>query len=282
VEIPGLVAGKLSHTTSGITLVFGGLSSHKGIVDCREPTGMLFILVAKAAQNIRLAVHGLTLGYYSGAITLLRTSLEALQYGTLFIREPLALKRWIILQLRIDQCEKTIPPDLQSQRRRFDGAVIQAWQKGGKDDSVFGSLEGFGEVIRLLVRAEGDDHTHITWRGLAQEFGLELEDFVPTELDRLVATEKNRDDTLEFYESLTRLEAQSSVSKQPPPPSNNDTSIFEFTGRYDPHQCSAYSTFAAYMTHRALLLVKSELDISDGLAQQYANWSNSIPMGDYS
>ena len=84
----------------GAVLAVNGLYAADDKPRIDEPKGLVSLLLTKAAQNVRFAVRGLTYGYYSGAIAVLRSALEALEFASLFSSKPdESIPRWYKVQI---------------------------------------------------------------------------------------------------------------------------------------------------------------------------------------
>jgi hypothetical protein len=78
--------GRLSLINKAGILAVDGLYASTDNPSPFESKAIIALFLGKSAQNVRFAVHGLTLGYYGGALASVRSGMEALEYASLFIR----------------------------------------------------------------------------------------------------------------------------------------------------------------------------------------------------
>ena len=93
----------------GAVLAVNGLYATNDTLRLDESKGLVSLLLTKAAQNVRFAVRGLTDGYYSGAISVLRSALEALEFASVFSSKPdESIPRWY--EVQILRMQSSAPP----------------------------------------------------------------------------------------------------------------------------------------------------------------------------
>ena len=145
--------------------------------------------MAKAANNLRFSVNGLTLGYYSGSSAVLRSSLDALEFAALFESDPSQLAIW----LRNEFSQSRSQGDLNRLRSEQSMAAKSALLRIESHPRAIN--DGLNEFWKGANR-----RIHATFQGLADEFGVQLEDLVPDYLEEtFVKSNYNVDKALETY-----------------------------------------------------------------------------------
>ena len=265
-KISGEIADHLALAENAAVITVNGIMSLKEYPHIDEPEGIVSLLLVKLAKNVRFAVKGLKLGYYSGASAVLRSAFEDLAYAVLFHSEPSQIAKWFRNEFSKAPFELLIS--------------FREQQKKDAKQALF-SRENSPAIIKdalseYVNKANMRIHPSIT--GLSEEFGIDLEYFVNQEMGEALS-ESGGDITkaLDRYVLKTSfrdfIPRERSAGEEVP----NELIFIELPGRYDDATLSDLALFAFYVSHRLLDFTKIIFDIeSKEFFQHYKDWHKAI------
>jgi len=255
----------------GAVLAVNGLYATNDTLRLDESKGLVSLLLTKAAQNVRFAVRGLTSGYYSGAISVLRSALEALEFASLFSSKPDEwITRWYKVQILRMQSSGPPNQELVNLEQELIREAKRSLLDGEQDHQAFSDF-------RHKIKDEANQQIHTTLVGLANQFGIDITELVPEELGKLLDT-WDIEQALGLF-TLIRQHGFTNTGKSKTDDGEESPEIIvELVGRYDEPYLSVLSSFAFYIAHRTLDLVASEFDIptNDDFVQDYKDWHKRI------
>jgi hypothetical protein len=238
----------LANTAAYISL--HGLTSIDRFPETNDPGFVVHLLLVRCAQNIRFAVSGLSLGYYTGSSAVLRAALEALQYAVLFASKPDQIAVWLRNEF------SSRPPsefsDSRTEQMRRARKALLDWER---DKRSIGE-----ETTRFWQKA--NQRVHATLQGLAEQFDLDLGFLLPPGLgEAYEKAEEDFDKALEYYALLSR---HSSMSHSGDGKQEDAESItIQLAGRYDESVANDLTLFCFYVSHRLLDVVDQVFTISN-------------------
>ncbi len=210
-----------------------------------EPEGVVNLLMAKSAKNIRFAIKGLKLGYYSGASAILRSAYEDLSFAVLFHKEPSQIAKW--LRNEFSDNPKKIQP-LRAQQMSDARKAITSEEK--ESPTII-------KAVSMYIK-QANKHIHPSVIGLSEEFGIESDYFISDDMDRTLTEFKdNINKALENYVQKTS-EKDYKPKKRTLQEKNEGSKFFiELPIRYDEVLLSDLALFGFYISHRILDYTKS-------------------------
>ncbi|MFZ7134135.1 MAG: hypothetical protein ACOWWR_17460 [Eubacteriales bacterium] len=252
----------LSETAVIITL--NGLTSLQEYQPLYETDSIINLLMVKSAKNVRFVVRGLKLGYYSGSSSVLRSAFEDLTFAVLFYSEPKQVSKWFRNEF--------------SNQNTVD---LNNWRSDQKKKAkqVLFSQENNKFIIRdalneFVNKANWQIHTSI--KGLSEEFGVELGNFLDEKLlDELEATKWNLTEALDKY--VLKTYNKNCTKNNTDPKKSDEMVYFQLVGRYDKEVLSDIALFTFYIAHRLLDYSKEIFKIKDKeFLKNYKSWHNEI------
>ena len=261
--VPEDVEDRLALTKAAAVLTLNGVQAADEELTLNEPRGLVSLLLAKVAQDLRFASIGITLGHYSGAFPVLRSALESLSYASLFDSDPREVGRWLKSALSSGPRDHEFDAELLRDARR---ALIDL------EDEPRIIAQGVSDLV-----AHANKHIHTTAQGLAHQFGIDFEDLLPDELAQLLGTEGiDVEYALSLFLMSKRFETRGLPDGETVRVSGESIPIW-FSIRYDHDTLNDLSLFAFYISHRCLDLTKSALDISDvEFNRNYNQWHREL------
>jgi len=222
--------------------------------------------MAKSAKNVRFAVKGLKLGYYSGASAALRSAFEDLAFAVLFNLEPSQVAKWFrneFSKLPFDQ--------LNSFRER---------QKKDAKQALL-SQENSPMIIRDAMSdyvSKANMHIHPSILGLSEEFGIDLEYFINEEMgEALSESEGDLTKALDRYILKTSFRDYVPREKSSGSEDTSELVFVELAGRYDEDKLGDLALFAFYIAHRLLDFTKIVFEVeSKEFVRHYEEWHEAI------
>lgn len=260
-SVPEDVGDRIALTAAGAVLTLSGIATAR--LTLSEPKGLLSLLLAKSAQDLRFASIGMSLGYYSGVYALLRGALESLSYASLFDSDPDQIGRFVKNTLSSGPRDHRADARL---RRRARRSLI----KREKDRAVID--RGMTELWD-----HANKHIHSTLQGLAHQFDIEVDDLIPNDLFELLGNQgmsvelalSSFMDSTKHDGNLRGHKNQGSAPMELIP--------IEFGVRFDDDMLDKLSMFAFYISHRSLDLARSALEISDPeFNKNYERWHRDL------
>jgi hypothetical protein len=253
----------------GGVLAVNGLYAANDTFRLDEPKSLVSLLLTKAAQNVRFAVRGLTDGYYSGAISVLRSALEALEFASLFSSKPDEwIPRWYKVQILRMQSSGPPNQELVNQEQDLIRQAKRSLLDGEQDHQAVSDF-------RHEMKDDANQQIHTTLAGLANQFGIDITELVPEELGKLLDSDTwDIEQALDLYTLFRRPGFTDTGKSKADDVEESPEVIVELVGRYDEPYLSVLSSFAFYIAHRTLDLVASEFDIpaNDDFVQDYKDW----------
>ena len=251
-QLPEALQVRLHLANTAAVAALNILTVSEDYAALNEPKGLSALLLAKCAHDMRFAVNGLSLGYYSGASAVLRSAFEALANAALLMDEPDQLAAWIRNQL-----SNRPPGELERDRQALNHKARAALLRFERDRRVV------NDATRDFVEA-ANRHIHASLRGLAQQFGLEAEWLIPSDFDEaLIRASDDFEKALGFYVLM---------SQQPQPLRRNhkhengqpaETFAVTLINRYDEGVLDSLASFAFYIAHRLLDLTKESFAVGN-------------------
>lgn len=253
---------ELAESAAKITI--NGFASIKEPVRINEARGLVLLLLAKAAKNVRFAAVGLKLGYYSGVSAVVRSALESLLYAALFDSEPRQAEEWFI-----NEFSSKSTTEMNAFRERQMKAARQALL----------DLETNRLVIKDAMHEftqKANRSVHASMEGLSDEFGISLDSLLPDDFRK--EYEKagfDFDSAIARYSFLRRYGKD--MIKGPPADDDDEVMRFQTSGRYDEDIIDDLALFNFYVAHRLLDMSKSLFDIRDeDFVRDYKLWHKEI------
>lgn len=252
----------LAENASLITL--NGLSDSKEPIQINETRGLVLLLLAKAAKNIRLAAIGLRLGYYSGVSAIIRSALESLSFATLFDSEPNQIDEWFINEFsQKSKSEKNTFYDNQTKSAKEALLDFENDRLAIKD-----------AMHEFLEKANQSLHTSM--RGLSEEFGVDIESLLPDDFQ--LEYEKSGFDfnkAISKFACLRRF-GKNIISGQAKDEENELVEI-SLSCAYNESNITDLALFNFYVAHRVLDSTKLCFDVKDEeFKEQYNLWHKEI------
>lgn len=249
----------LAEAASIITL--NGLMSLEEYPRINEVKALVTLLMAKAAKNVRLAVIALKLGYYAGASAILRSAFESLTFAFLFNSEPSQVAMW--LRNEFSSRPQTDLNNLRNQQIKRSKKAL--WNLGNEPPLIRDVIGGF---LR-----EANKYTHATLIGLAKEFNIDIEYFVPDELAR---AEGDLDSALDRYALLSSFGKNILLEQTRTDEREDELLYIQLAGRYDKDTLFELSAVAFYIAHRLLDVTNAFAIRNKEYDQNYRDWHKAI------
>ena len=231
-------------------ITLNGFSAIKEPIQVNESKGLVLLLLAKAAKNVRLATIGLKLGYYSGASAIIRSALESLLYATLFDSEPKQIEEWFI-----NEFSQKSSAEINGFR---DAQIKEA--KQSLLDLETGRLAIKDAMHEFIESANQKIHTSM--QGLSEEFGIDVDSLLPDDFRR--EFEKAGFDfnlAMTRYAFLRRY--GNNLTKGQSQDEEYDLTEIQICGKYQEDSIADLALFNFYVAHRILDICKSCFDIED-------------------
>lgn len=248
----------LAEAASIITL--NGLMSLEEYPRINEVKALVTLLMAKAAKNVRLAIIGLKLGYYAGASAILRSAFESLTFAYLFNSEPSQVATWLR-----NEFSNRPQSDLSYLRNEQTKEAKKALLELGNEPPII------RDVIGGFLK-EANKYTHATLIGLAREFNVDIEYFVP---DELASAEDDLDSALDRYVLLSSF-GKNILEQDRTDKSEDELLWIQLAGRYDEDTLFNLSAVAFYIAHRLLDMTKAFVIRNKEYDQNYRDWHKAI------
>jgi hypothetical protein len=240
----------LSQAKNAAMIALRGLSSLERPLKLNDTQALEMLLLAKSAKDIRFAVIGLRLGYYSGANAVLRSALDALAFAALFWKEKGEVAKWFrnglpLAEARSQSDEREATKHCNEQARKARRTLLE-WEEKRDCSAIKEGMDAFVY--------EANQQIHPTIYGLAVEFGIEIADLCP---DGLVQAFENCDKDIVHALNLYALKSNQSQEnhnlrlKRQLNESDEEIDV-QLTGRYDEAMISELSVFAFYIAHHIL------------------------------
>jgi len=226
----------------------------------------VILLFSKSAKNIRFAVKGLRLGYYSGASAVIRSAFEDLAYAVLFHHKPSQISKWWRNEFSKERIELLI--SFREQQRR--DAKNALFYQESSPKIIRDGLADYCNKANMRI--------HPTIVGLSEEFGINLDYLMSPEMEEaLLETEGDLERALNRYVLKTCYRDFISDDKTSGAKETGESLRIEIYGRYDEDTLSGLALFAFYIAHRLLDYTMTIFDIKDKeFLQQYRKWHKDI------
>lgn len=254
----------LASAENAAVICLNGLMSLKKYPQIGESEAFVSLLMAKSAKNVRYAIKGLKLGYYSGASSVLRSAFEDLAFAILFHSEPSQVAKWFRNEF--------------SKRPFSDLSRLREKQKKEAKKALF-SRENSPLIIRDTMYEyvnKANIQIHPSIKGLSEEMGIDLEYFISEEMGKaLEEAEGDLTMALEMFvlKSYSRDHMEEALGSE----DIGEKVFVELTGRYDEEKLADLSLFAFYISHRLLDFTKIIFEIdSREFYQHYKEWHKTI------
>ncbi len=266
-QVTGDVKQHLDHASAAAGLALNGLVTLKDPPGINEPQGLVSLLIAKSARNVRFAVNGLRLGYYTGASAVLKAAYDALLYAVLFHSEPGEVAIWFRNELS-NRPEGELNTLRCEQRNKAKKALLGL----EKSRSIKDTMHDFVDKANLRI------HSNVL--GLSEEFGINIEYLMPDELGQIIS-ESNED----FDKALDRYAFLSSFGKNliheqaraEDGEEKQETLEIQLALKYDQDTVADLSLFSFYIGHRLLEFTIHIFDIQEKeFIDLCANWRKSV------
>mgnify|MGYP001597260218 CR=1 FL=1 len=266
-QVTGDVKQHLDLASAAAALTLNCLVSLKDSPRINEAEGLVSLLIAKASRNVRFAVNGLRLGYYTGASAVLKAAYDALLYAVLFHSDPGEVAIWFRNELS-NRPEGELNALRCEQRNKAKKALLDL----EKSRSIKDTMHDFVDKANMRI------HSNVL--GLSEEFGIDMEYLMPSELGQIISeSNEDFDKALERYAFLSsfgknllheQARAEDSEEKQ-------ETLEIQLALKYDKDTLSDLSLFSFYIGHRLLEFTIHIFDIQDKeFIDQCAKWRKSI------
>ena len=217
-------------------------------------------------HSLRFGLLGLRLGYYSGAFASFRASLEALQHAALFHSKPEWTARWLKAEF-VDATEQE-RKELKHNVRRALRAAVRAPR------TLRQAIGGFWDIA--------NGNVHATVRGLASEFGVEIEAFLPDTLEEAVEDVDAEEAAEAIDKAFAMWGLHVSRFVQPGRDFEVDGEVdekdwYHLPGLYDEEHAQHLSTVALYIAYCLVVLTGEAFSISDGTFLDYRqSWVEDV------
>ena len=250
-QIAGEIQKVLLLTNRAAILTMNGLISLENVPPFNEPKGLIFLLLAKVAQNIRFATIGLRLGYYTGACAVLRSAFEALTYVALFESNESEVAKWF--RNEFSDKPQSERDSLHSTQRKAAKEALLNWENSRPviKDAMYDFLRTANKRI------------HSSIRGLAEEFGMDIGNLVPDELDEiLLKVEGDIGKALDTYALLSSF-GKNIINKQDSDTEEKIAIQIHLFNQYHETTLADLAGFAFYIGHRLLDSASINFSIQD-------------------
>ena len=256
------IAGTLELANNAAALALNGLMMAEDVPRLNEPKGIASLLLAKAAQNVRFACTGLTLGYYSGSSGALRSAYEALIYAALFSTSPEEIPIWIRIEF-----SETPEPDRADQKRRAKRALLDQEK----------SRHVIKEALIQFVE-DGNRRIHSTVKGLADEFGIDIDYLLPDDLEEsFLQLGEDFDMAVSLSAFASKHDARPAQNGGSGGSAEQEIINVDLVGRYDAEMLEDIATFALYLGHRLLDWTADTFTINDrDFTRGYRDWHKEL------
>lgn len=265
-KLHGDILERLQKTEKAAVLTINGINSIKTLPFIYEPEGHISLWLVKSARNVRLAVKGLKLGYYSGVAGVLRAAFEDLTFIALINSEP-------------SQLAKLYRNEFSPQIRKEDRESLRGKQRGDAKAALF-SQEKAQRIIRDGLREyceAANFNLHTSIRGLSEEFGINIEELIPKELRDELLDEEDMQKALDRFVLKTSFSDYVQNNKLSEDEKDRSVIYIELSGRYDENQLYDLVGFPFYIAHRLLDFTKDIFKVKDkDFNDQYDDWHSSI------
>ncbi|MBI4287341.1 MAG: hypothetical protein HY671_02795 [Chloroflexi bacterium] len=264
-RVTGDVRRRLEAASDAVALTLSALTSLAEPLARNEPRGFVSLLFARCANNIRFAVLGLETGYYTGASAVLGSAYEALLHGVLLESDPGEIAAWFRNEFS-SRAENDTYAGRQGQKKRARKALLD-----------FENDHSIGKDAMYEFIEKADKRIHNTVHGLADEFGVDVEQLMPEELAKQIEA-GGRIDTALFRYALLSSFGKNLLDRQPPAsdPGGPTPSVPLYL-RHDEATLADLSLFAFYIAHRLLDFTRSIFELNEKeFEQDYEEWHKSI------
>lgn len=263
-RISGDISHHLSLAENAVVITLNGLMSLKQYPRIDEPGAFVSLLMTKSAKNVRFAVKGLELGYYSGASSALRSAFEDLAFAVLFHSEPSQVAKWFRNEFS---------------KRPFDElSKCREEQKKDAKKALF-SQESSPVIIKDAMSEyvnKANMQIHPSIMGLSEEFGIDLEYFINEEMGEALS-EAEGDLTKALDRYVLKSCFRDYVEKTSGGEDTSEMVFVELAGRYDEEKLSDLALFAFYIAHRLLDFTKIIFEVEGReFYQHYKEWHKTI------
>lgn len=165
IQISDEVEDRLIKTETAARIVVDGLELAK--YDLREVSGVVFLIFGRIAKNLMFATKGLRLGYYSGASGILRSTYEDLATAVYLVSQPSRINEW---------WNNAFLPigKRQSAQERFNSNARFVMFNQETTCIAKINMETFRDLANHFM--------HTTIEGIAEEFRIPLQEWVPLDL----------------------------------------------------------------------------------------------------
>lgn len=261
-EVTADIARTLEQASNAAGLALNGIITADDVPNLNEPKGIVSLLLAKSAQNVRFACTGLALGYYSGAYGALRSSYEALIYAALFSTSPEEIPIWV----RIEHSQ-TPEPDRTGQKKRAKRALLD------QEKARHVIKDGLAHFVE-----DGNSRIHASLRGLAEEFGIDIDYLMPDDLQKsLLRPGEDFDLAVSLSAFASKHNAQPSRRSDSDGPAKRELIHVDLVGRYDGEMLEDIAQFAYYLGHRLLDWTADTFTIGDrDFKRGYRDWHRGL------
>lgn len=261
------VGNRLSLAEQAAVITLNGLISLDKPPRINDIKALETFLLAKSAKDIRFAAIGVKLGYYSSASAVLRSALESLSFTALFSSDESQIANWFRSELSGVTKEKPYKK-WKKQTNKARKALLEKEQNHNQ-------LTMENALAELVWDANKSIHSTI--HGLAKEFGLDIADFFPDDLQH--ACEKYNGD---IERALNHYVLQAKFGKNMSSiPTQSDEPIEEIpivlSGRYDETVINGLALFTFYIGHRLLDFTNDLFEINDqSFKKDFEKWHKAI------
>ena len=266
-QVVGDVKQHLDSASAATALTLNALVSLKDSPRINEAEGLVSLLIAKSSRNVRFAVNGLRLGYYTGASAVLKAAYDAMLYGVLFHSDPGQVAIWFRNELS-NRPEGELNTLRCEQRNKAKEALLNL----EKAHSIKDTMHDFVDKANMRI------HSNVL--GLSEEFGIDMEYLMPNELGQIISeSNEDFDKALDRYVFLSSFgknllheqeRAEDTAQKQ-------ETLEVQLAIQYDKDILSDLSLFSFYIGHRLLEFTVHIFDIQDKeFINLCANWRKTI------
>lgn len=232
------ICNRLELTENGSIISLNGLVSLKKWPHTNEPEMVVNLLMIKSAKNVRYAIKGLKMGYYSGANAVLRSAFELLAYAVLINSKPARAIKWLNNELTNISFAKL----MSYYRNETKKAKKEIYAKEKEPQIIKEAIE---EYIKKANRC-----IHPSLVNLSEEFGIGLEFF--TNEESVYNSKGDIPQNLNFNIKKRNDENSKPYENKAVDKYSESMIDIELLGKYNEDILTDLSLFSFYIAHRLL------------------------------
>jgi len=174
-QIPDEQQKRIGLANDAAILTLNCLAEPTEEIVLNTPRGIMSLLLAKAAQDLCCACNCLWVGYYSGALSVLRPAFDGLAYAALMRSRPNEIGSWLRNEFSTKRPRAALAAQRSQQRQRALRALLEEVEQADDIGVIHDEMRRYRQLANTQV--------HPSFEGLAEEFGVAIGSLLPDDLD---------------------------------------------------------------------------------------------------